>query len=272
MSITVLTGAGSGGISTATAALWQTWPAPALFVEADPIGAGLPVGLLSERLGPADGLLGWALATGRGTSGSAELARHTLAVDGERARLLVTGVTEPAQYAAIAAGVDRLMSAWAGLAEDDPPIDVLIDAGRLITACPGLLARADLLLMVVRGTLAGAAAAARWLPRLRQVCPDDDDPARPAIRLLVVGETPYTAGEVARAVGVEVAGALPWDPRAAAALMGSPGIDPGWSRGPLGRAAGALAARLAAPPPSQPVGAAPPGSDQASPERAGAVR
>lgn len=258
MSVSVLVSAAGGGTSVAAAALWQTWPRPVVLVEADPVGAGLPGGLLSQRSGPADGILGWALATGRGAPPVAELARYTLAVDGVRSRLLVTGVTDPAQYPTVSQAAERLMAAWAALAEGDPPTDVLVDAGRLITAPAGLLRHADLLLVVVRGSLRGAAAAARWLPMLGRTCPPvEAGGSRPEIRLLVVGETPYSARELARALDLPVAGVLPWDPRGAAALVDQPAIEAGWARRPLARAAAALAKRLCSQPGPQPGTVAP---------------
>lgn len=244
MSVVVLLGAASGGVSTTSAALWWCWPRCALLVEADPVGAAHPAGLLGERAGGADGLLGQALAAGRGTLDAEELTRHTVAVDAARHRLLAVGVSEPAQYAAVAGAAERLSAGWEALGGGDPPVDVLVDAGRVLSAPPGLLAGADHLLLVVRGTLPAAAAARRWLPSLAQARPvavADDDPR---LRLLVVGETPYTAGELTAALGVPVAGVLPWDPRGAAALADAPAPPRSWRRSVLARAAAELTARL----------------------------
>lgn len=138
----------------------------------------------------------------------------------------------------------------AALAELDPErlvatldvpagVDVVADIGRIDPDSPALLAArvATVTLLVARPTAAE-------ITHLRSALPAVTEAARRVI-VLLIGETPYPAAEVAGALGVE-ARALPVDPRGAAALSG----DGRWlgrlERLPLLRTARSIAAELTA--------------------------
>jgi hypothetical protein len=62
--------------------------------------------------------------------------------------------------------------------------------------------------------------------------------------LLLVGDRPYSAAEVAAATGLDVLGWLPFDPRSLNILLAS-GVFRGWTKSPLGRAAHMVLLELA---------------------------
>ncbi|MGH9222267.1 MAG: hypothetical protein ACRD2W_00335, partial [Acidimicrobiales bacterium] len=64
--------------------------------------------------------------------------------------------------------------------------------------------------------------------------------------LLLVGDRPYGADEVAATMQVPVAGEVAWDPRTAEVLTGAQGVIRDLRRSPLVRSAATLAERLAA--------------------------
>ena len=66
------------------------------------------------------------------------------------------------------------------------------------------------------------------------------------IGLLLVGDRPYGADEVAATMQVVVAGVVAWDPRTAEVLTGAQGVIRDLRRSPLVRSAATLAERLAA--------------------------
>lgn len=91
--------------------------------------------------------------------------------------------------------------------------DVLIDAGQLgVDGSPApLIANADLTLLVLRSNLRALASAKSWAETLAA----DAVPGH-AVQVLVIGEgRPYSAGELARTLGLPVLAAVTWDPRRA---------------------------------------------------------
>src|SRR5690606_4761100 len=86
-----------------------------------------------------------------------------------RERLLLPGITDPAQSGALHPVWDRLAAFFAGLEHADPAYDVLADCGRLAVANPPwpILHRADVVLLVLRATLPDMSAAVPALHALR---------------------------------------------------------------------------------------------------------
>lgn len=222
---------GSPGVTTALVALALCWPRDVLLVEADPAGSDLRAGLLQATV-PADrGLLSLALAARRSEP---VVSEHAVAVHGGRV-WAVPGVSDPAQREAVLPVWPKLVGSMAGSGRD-----VLVDAGRIDPALPLVVgAEPAVLLLVLAPTMAGVDRAYPLLSRLRPLAVSERGAAR--LGLLVVGDGPYPAGEVAVALDTPVLGTLPADRRAAQAL-GRGRIE--W-RSPLLRAARGVAADLA---------------------------
>lgn len=245
MSLTVLCSAsGAPGATTATLALLWTWPHAvpgrrALLLDADPAGSSLLPHFLAAGIPAGGGVLG--LAAERGTSADAVL-RHAVSLDAGEERLVLTGLAEPAQARPLA-------STWTGLVEVARDVatgglDVLVDAGRIghrWEPSP-LIEAADVVVVVTRSTLAAVTAARSALRTLRE----RRGPGTKNTALVVGRPDPYTATEVATALEVDPLSPLPLDPSAADALAS--GGSAGWrfARSPLLRAAGDVAAALAA--------------------------
>lgn len=222
MSIVAVTSAkGSPGVTTAALALAWVWPqvAPgrrALVVDADMAGGDIAAGFLRGEVSASDGLL--AVAADRGDDPASGLWQHLVAVDTEGTRLVLTGITDPAQARGLVPAWPGLADLFADLDDADPPVDVIIDMGRLGGSLdPGeVRARADLVLLVTRSSLVSVAHARSAAPQLR--CDHPTTTAGPAgLGLLVVRERhPYSAREVSAAVGLPLLGCLAWDPGVAA--------------------------------------------------------
>jgi MinD-like ATPase involved in chromosome partitioning or flagellar assembly len=109
------------------------------------------------------------------------------------------------------------LSALAGqvgpVLQDVPLTAVLADCGRVDRHGPAwpLVARADIVVLVTRPNLAGVEHARSRLRVLDQL--------HARVVLLLVGEGPYPAAEVAASLGCEVVGVLADDPAAADALL-----------------------------------------------------
>lgn len=210
--IAVTAAKGSPGASTAAFALASAWPRRALVAECDPAGSDIAPGWLR---GAADvegrGLLALALAARRGGD---HLWQNVLRLDDAGSRLWLPGLADPGQAAAVASQWEAVAAALTTECPDGP-VDVLADLGRLGSSHFGgrLLDHADLVLVVLRPTLRGAFVTRPWLTRLRH--------EQRNVRLLLVGEgTPYSTGEVSKAIAVDAIGVLANDQATAAWLTG----------------------------------------------------
>lgn len=225
MLVALVSAKGAPGVSTAALALTAASSAAgSLMVEADPAGGDLECwcGPLGEP-----GLL--SVVTNLTNEAAAESiwADAVDAVPGVRA--VTAPTTRPASTAALLPIIDRLGPALATL-----DATVLLDCGRWATShrCAGQVAAAALVLVVCRPTLDSVEHARDLIDSLR--------PVNRATAALVVGGTlPYGPDEVSAALGVPVAGVLPWDPRGVLALVES-GTSRAWSRSALGKAAPAV--------------------------------
>jgi Mrp family chromosome partitioning ATPase len=232
---------GSPGVTTTALALALGWQRRVLLAECDPAGGDLAAGFLREVPLGGRGLdrLTSALARQPLTDGMLwnELVDLTPGGDSAMTKLLLPGLADPAQAAIWAEPQRRGQAAgWEQLAARLPLIrdgveeyDVIADCGRLAVAYPStpLVARADLVLLVLRPTLVSACAASAALQHLLQ-------PGRPPVGLVTVGDGSYGTKELALELRTPVVAALPADSRSADAL--SSGSAP--RHGRLLRAAG----------------------------------
>ena len=234
---------GSPGVTTIALALAGAWPEGrrGLLVEADPFG-----GVLAARFGLRDtpGLASLAAASRQGIAADAVWC-HAQQLPGGVPVLV--GPPSADQAHAVLRDVASALADWSA---GETEVDVIVDCGRLTPAPPTMVAlrQADGVLLLTRPTTDQLRPAAHRVATLGISGP------RP--RLLLVGDSPYGAAEVASTLSVEVAGVVSWDPRAAGALSGGPG-DPNLRRSPLVRSAASLAERLAAKLPGPAAGQSP---------------
>ncbi|WP_117209910.1 ParA family protein [Allorhizocola rhizosphaerae] len=239
--IAMVSAKGSPGVSTAALAFTLTWPAPTLLAECDPAGGDLLSGYLARYELPTDrGVLPLASAALRGTAEQDFLSQLIDLDSPKRERLVLPGITDPAQAAS-------LQPAWAHLGDflANLPQTVLVDCGRLSAPHPPwpVLVRADLVLLVLRAhSIRTISPGVPALSRLRREM--KDSPAHLGLMLIGGG---IAAREIARHLVTPVLARLAWDPSTAAALCGS---GRGRRTGPLMRTAatayGSLHASLAA--------------------------
>lgn len=198
---------GSPGVTTTAVALAGVWPEGRglLLVEADPSG-----GMLAAWFGLSDtpGLVSLTAVARRGLDGKV-VGRHAQQLPGGIPVLVAPPSAEQAQ-AALRDLADPLAEWCAGQGE----VDVIADCGRLSPGPPhlGLLRRAEQVWVVARPSVDQLRPAAARAAALRA--------AGMEASLLLVGDTPYSPGEVESTLGVTVAGVVAWDPAAADALAG----------------------------------------------------
>jgi len=237
--------AGSPGVTTTVAALAARWPdhREPLIVEADPSGGDLVARLAAldgTAVGLADSPSTVQLAA-RSRSGIAPqvLLEHLQRLPGPgEVRALIA---PPGPFAA-ATAIGAL--ATAGLAERLGALDgldCLVDVGRIDATSPALplVRAASMVVVVTRSSLESVRHTRELVTGLRSMH------LRPV--LLVVGDQPYAAQDVADAVEAKLLGAIPDDPTGARALAGdarSPKVLP---RTRLLRAATEITPALATP-------------------------
>lgn len=257
VAIAMLSAKGSPGVTTAALALSTVWPQVhpdrrVLLAECDPAGGDIASGYLRGGLDGSHGLA--ALAAQRSPDAVAAVWEQVLALDDEGRRLLLPGLSDPLQAVGIGTAWSALASALNGLGQQDPPIDVLVDLGRMRTAHEPVLLRqqVDHVVLVVRSTLSAIAAARAAATELASPA----DGRQSKVSCLVVGSgRPYKATEISEAIALPIVGVLPYDARSAETF--SAGVPAGrrLSRSPLLRSARELSAALlstAAPPPTEP--------------------
>jgi hypothetical protein len=248
MAVIALAGCtGAPGVTTSALALLLSWPLEPgrkmILAECDPDGGAVLHGLLQGTLGDRYGLRNLSVAARKGEFGGA-FWRQLIALDGEdgqpespRDRLLLPGITDPAQAASLG-------SVWKGLAamfrgiETDHGHDVLIDLGRSgAFGLSGVLAeQADAVLVVVRNTLRCLQAAQARVTALEDRVGD--------VGLLVIDEGPYPAGEIQRVLQVPVVATLPYAPENARVLSDGAEQPRRFIRSPLMKAARTSSALL----------------------------
>jgi hypothetical protein len=227
----------SPGVTTAAVALSSVWPTrAALVLECDPAGGDLAA-LTGLSLEP--GLTSLAAAQRHGLTAT-DFAAHAQRLP-SGAHAVLAPPSGERTCAALSALSDRL---GRGLARMDDT-DALVDCGRFDPVSPvgRLMEMADLILLVVRPTLAGVEHAASRLEHLRASCP--------SLGLLLVGDRPYPAQEVASYLTCPVLGVLADDPPAAESLL-SALPSPRLARSLLVRSARSIAEAIVLRLPSEP--------------------
>ncbi len=224
----------SPGVTTAVLALAAAWPADrrVVVVEADLDGGDVAAW---HDVAAQPGLLSYAAAGRRDLRPDTILA-HTQPLPDLDGVEVVVGPASPEQAEAalstlLAAGLGEQLGAL-------PDTDVLIDCGRLRPASPlgGVLSSAAATVLVARPRLVEVAHLRPRAAALRS--------RRPV--LLLVGDRPYDAEEVAAALDVSVLGVLADDRRAAGRLAGAGEGGRGLARSRLARSAVPVTQRLAA--------------------------
>jgi len=225
--VALCSASGAPGVTTLACALGAVWPAerPVMVVEADPHGGALAARFgLHANIGVMSYLVGR-----RPDGGPVEVDEHLQRLPGGLEVLVGPAGSEPARV------VDAEVATAPSLAEVSR--DAVVDCGRLVLEAAGqrrLLAGADVVLAIVAGEPAAAAALAVASARLRSV-------AAGRLGIVVVGNDRSVGAQVASVVGLELAGQVPLDPRTAAVLRGEPGSARRLARAPLLRAAVRLA-------------------------------
>lgn len=199
-------------------------------VEGDPDGA-----VLSTRFGLArePNLASLAAGTRAGADPAALL---------EHAQMLPGGIPVVTGPASAERSVSLWRSAGSALATAlaaSTDLTVLVDAGRFSPTSPvlPLLRHADITMIVARPTAEDLYALAHRLDALRE--------ATRQITVVLVGDRPYGAAEVASQLGVDVLGVIAHDRRAAAVLCGDgAGSARSVRRSALARSARELAGAL----------------------------
>jgi MinD-like ATPase involved in chromosome partitioning or flagellar assembly len=195
------------GVTTSATAVAAVWPAErgVLLAECDPGGGDLAARF---RLPAQPGLVSLAAAARRDLD-AAMVAQHAQTLPGGLHVLVGPPGAEQA-----AAALSMLTPAVLGSLDGLQNMDVVADLGRLDPASPALaLAQAASLLVLVAGPrLDELQHLAYRIRALRDHCR--------AAGLVLVGAGPYAPREIGAALGLEVLGDLPADPRGAALLGG----------------------------------------------------
>jgi hypothetical protein len=213
MSLIAVTSAGDApGATTSAFAFTLTWPEQVLLAECSPAGGRLLRGYFQCTTPPDRGLWDLGVSAVRDPDAAAEaLWEQVLALNEEQERFLLPGLNDPFVAVQLTSTAwEALASTFAGL-----PFTVLADVGPIVPELPfPLLRSADLVLVVMRPTLAQVAAARVRLERLRQALGRGVP-----VGLCLIGDHPYTTGEVRAQLGdFAVVVRLPWDERAARVL------------------------------------------------------
>jgi hypothetical protein len=222
---------GSPGVTTTALALALTWPRPVVVAECDPSGGDIVAGLYAGHLRAPRGLLGVAFEAGRGAAAMAgELSSQLVPLDDTGKRKFLAGITDPRQ----ALGLSPV---WPGIAVGLGSLgaDVIADCGRLDSGASqptSVLAEAAAVIMVMRPTLRQVARARPRADMVSQVLGGRD-----RLGLLLIGDRPLQAGEIAKSLDVRVIGTIPQDGSTARVLSDGGGRRTRLDRAPLMRAA-----------------------------------
>ncbi|MFD8725464.1 hypothetical protein ACFV2H_47890 [Streptomyces sp. NPDC059629] len=241
MAVIALAGcSGAPGVTTSALALLLSWPLEAerrmILAECDPDGGAVLHGLLQGTLGDRYGLRNLSVAARKNEFSEAfwrqliDLSSDDGKNEAPHDRLLLPGITDPAQAASLGQVWKMLALMFRGI-ETDHGHDVLIDLGRRGAYGPsGVLAeQADATVVVVRNTLRCLQAAEARVRALEERVGD--------VSVLMINEGPYPAGEVQRVLQVPVVATLPYAPKDARVL--SDGVEQPlhFTRSPLMKAA-----------------------------------
>ncbi|MEH0424715.1 hypothetical protein [Streptomyces sp. B21-083] len=241
MAVIALAGcSGAPGVTTSALALLLSWPLEPgrrmILAECDPDGGAVLHGLLQGTLGDRYGLRNLSVAARKGEFSDAFWRQliHLSGEDGKkeslRDRLLLPGITDPAQAASLGSVWKILAQMFRGI-DAQSGHDVLIDLGRRGANGPsGVLAeQADAVVVVVRNTLRCLQAAEARVRTLEEQVGD--------VSVLMINEGPYPAGEIQRVLQVPVLATLPYAPKDAFVLSDGAEQPRHFTKSPLMKAA-----------------------------------
>jgi hypothetical protein len=241
MAVIALAGcSGAPGVTTSALALLLSWPLEPgrrmILAECDPDGSAVLHGLLQGTLGDRYGLRNLSVAARQGDLGDAfwrqliDLSSEDGKKESPHDRLLLPGITDPAQAASLGSVWKALAGIFRGI-EAEHGHDVLIDLGRRGAFGPsGVLAeQADAVFVVVRNTLRCLQAAEGRVRALEERVGD--------VSVLMINEGPYPAGEVQRVLQVPVVATLPYVPDDARVLSDGAEQPRRFTKSPLMKAA-----------------------------------
>ncbi|MFF0094590.1 hypothetical protein ACFYSF_32170 [Streptomyces canus] len=222
MAVIALAGcSGAPGVTTSALALLLSWPLDPgrrmILAECDPDGGAVLHGLLQGSLGDRYGLRNLSVAARKNEFSDAfwrqliDLSSEDGKQESPRDRLLLPGLTDPAQAASLGSVWKILAQMFRGI-DAQTQHDVMIDLGRRGGSGPsGVLAeQADAVFVVVRNTLRCLQAAEGRVRTLEERVGD--------VGVLLIDEGPYPAGEVQRVLQVPVVATLPYTPKDARVL------------------------------------------------------
>ncbi|WP_329437867.1 hypothetical protein [Streptomyces canus] len=222
MAVIALAGcSGAPGVTTSALALLLSWPVDPgrrmILAECDPDGGAVLHGLLQGSLGDRYGLRNLSVAARKNEFSDAfwrqliDLSSEDGKQESPRDRLLLPGLTDPAQAASLGSVWKILAQMFRGI-DAQTQHDVLIDLGRRGGSGPsGVLAeQADAVVVVVRNTLRCLQAAEGRVRTLEERVGD--------VGVVMIDEGPYPAGEVQRVLQVPVVATLPYAPKEARVL------------------------------------------------------
>ena len=237
----IVGGHGAPGATVTALAMLHAWPLQpgqrVLLAECDPDGGVILPGALEGRLDGSRGLGQLGVADRRGQLAQTLMTQLTdVSPSGTADRLLLPGVSDPAQYPGLAYAWKSLTELLVGL--EGQGVDVLVDLGRSGTSGPSavLAQRADAVLVVARSTLRSLTTTHPRISALRADL-DANGSGSDSLGLVLIEEGPYTASDVSAQMGVPVVGLLPHAPATAFVLSdGGNSHDRRFVRSPLLRA------------------------------------
>ncbi|TVZ84779.1 hypothetical protein [Streptomyces sp. BK340] len=248
MAVIALAGcSGAPGVTTSALALLLSWPLEPgrrmVLAECDPDGGAVLHGLLQGTLGDRYGMRNLSVAARKGEFGDAfwrqliDLSSDDGKQDSPRDRLLLPGITDPAQAASLGSVWKSLAVIFRGI-EVEHGHDVLIDLGRrgAFGPCGVLAEQADAVVVVVRNTLRCLQAAQARVSALEERVGE--------VGLMVIDEGPYPAGEVQRVLQAPVVATLPCAPKEARVLSDGAEQPRHFTKSPLMKAARTASALL----------------------------
>ncbi len=243
MAVIALVSAKSGAVTCSALALALSAPKRTLLAECDPAGGTIRTGYLQGHSTAAVGLHQLATAERSGTLADV-FEHHLVPLDPAGQRLLLPGLTDPAQAPALAGTWEALVRLWRVL--EGEGFDVVIDAGRVLleggevntSRYPAaLLRRADVVLLVLRQNLTQVAGAAPVAAALRRDLAQHGTGADALAVLLVGDQRSPSSSEITRHLGLGVLAGLDRDDATALALTHGPGSRGLSARAPLLRLA-----------------------------------
>ena len=234
MSLVVVTGApGNSGVTTSTLMLTALVPEgqQVAMLECDPSGGDV-LGWLNSTGSPS-----WVSAVASPNRSWDGFCRHMQQLPSGQ-KVMAAPPRSGRAALTVSEAADRFGTMLSALSD----VVVFADCGRA-TEISQWHRLADVVVVQVRQEVGSAYATVSRVERTIELVRRLQQ-ARCRVRLLVVGERPYSPGEIAEMVDVELLGAVPVDANAAALVAGAWTIGKGPGRSRLAKAFRPIAARL----------------------------